>query len=134
MSEAIRTISVIDDEPTVCRAIGRLLRSAGLRCRTFGSVDNFLASTEALDTTCVIADLRLPGRPAIELPAALADRPRRIPVILLTAQDTPETREAAHRAGVAAFFRKPVDDQALLDAIEWVVGPVGRDDFVSKPS
>jgi CheY-like chemotaxis protein len=42
-------------------------------------------------------------------------------VIFLTAYDTDTNRQAAHRAGAAAFFRKPVDGEALVDAITWAV-------------
>ena len=64
----------------------------------------------------------MPGGNALELPELLARSGRKLPVIYTTAHDTDEMREMAQRAGAAAFFRKPVDDQALLDAITWAVG------------
>jgi FixJ family two-component response regulator len=63
----------------------------------------------------------MPGVSGLELPALLASAGRRLPVILVTAHDTEETRDIAQRAGAAAYFRKPVDDQALLDAIAWTL-------------
>ena len=61
------------------------------------------------ENACVISDVWMPGTSGLELPALLA----RLPVIFITAHDTPETREMAQRVGAAACFRKPVDDQAL---------------------
>ena len=60
--------------------------------------------------------------PSNGLPQALAERGERIPVILISASDADDTRASARRNGAAAFLRKPVDDQALVDAIEWVLG------------
>ncbi|RYD70614.1 MAG: response regulator [Verrucomicrobiaceae bacterium] len=68
---------------------------------------------------CVISDVRMPGASGLELPRMLAQAGRDLPVILVTAHDTPDTRYRAKDVGAAAYFRKPVDDQALLDAIAW---------------
>ena len=84
------------------------------------SVDEFLTLNLIAKRCCVVADVRLPGTASLGLPALLAARGRRIPVIFLTAQDTPQTRAEAKVHGGAAFFRKPVDDQALLDTIAWL--------------
>jgi len=116
-----RTVYLIDDDPSVRAALNRLLRVCGLDVQAFESVDAFLAKLPTATNSCVVADIRLPGTDGLELPALLADRDLEIPVIFLTAQDTEETRGAARRAGAAGYFRKPVDDQALLDAIEWAL-------------
>ena len=72
------------------------------------------------DDACIISDVRMPGVSGLELPRLLAQAGRHLPVILVTAHDTVETRNRAQEVGAAAYFRKPVDDQALLDAIAWV--------------
>jgi len=71
--------------------------------------------------SCLIADIKMPGTDGLELQRMLTNRKIKIPVIFLTAFDTEETREHTKRAGAAGYFRKPVDDQALLDAIFWAV-------------
>ena len=71
--------------------------------------------------SCVIADVQMPGGNGLQLPQHLRQNGLSLPVILLTAQDTAEMRTLAKREGISAFFRKPVDDQALIDAIEWAV-------------
>lgn len=114
-------VYIVDDEPSVGMAYARLMRSANITPRTFASVEDFIRSDFTDENACVISDVRMPGISGLELPELLARAGHRVPVILTTAHDTPETREIAHRAGAAAFFRKPVDDQALLDAIAWAV-------------
>jgi len=116
------TVYLIDDEECVRRSMGRLFRSAGLECRPYPSVDEFLAADCSTERACVVSDIRMSGRSALDLPTQLAQADRAIPVVFITAYDTPDNREAARRAGAAGYFRKPVDDQALLDTIEWVLG------------
>jgi FixJ family two-component response regulator len=70
---------------------------------------------------CIISDVRMPGISGLELPELLARAGRHLPVIFVTAHDTEQTRAIAQRAGAAAYFSKPVDDQALLDAIAWAL-------------
>jgi FixJ family two-component response regulator len=93
---------------------------------TFASVDEFMRADLPDANACVVSDVRMPGTSGLELPALLAKADRHVPVILVTAHDTPETRDTAQRVGAAAYFRKPVDDQALLDAIEWAISRSAR--------
>ena len=67
-------------------------------------------------------DIRMPGLTGHDVQARLRMRGTTIPVIALSAQDDDETRERARALGAVTFFRKPVDDQALLDAIKWLLG------------
>jgi FixJ family two-component response regulator len=115
-------VYLIDDEECVRRSMGRLFRSAGMQCRCFSSVDEFLQANCPCEGACVVSDIRMTGRSALGLPAHLRQVDQSIPVVFITAYDTPENRDAALRAGAAGYFCKPVDDQALLDAIEWAVG------------
>lgn len=116
------TIYVVDDDASVRRSLERLMRSCGYRTVGFASVDTFLAEPQLVRPACIIADVTLRGGSGTALPQALADRDERIPVILISASDADETRALARRVGAAAFLRKPVDDQALVDSIEWVLG------------
>ena len=68
---------------------------------------------------CVIADVGIPGSGGLDVPAALHRIGCDLPVIIVTAQDGDTARAEAKRVGAAALFHKPVDDQALLDEIEW---------------
>lgn len=115
-------VYIVDDESSVCTALARLVRSAKMRPRTFQSVEEFMGSDFEEKNACVVCDVRLPATSGLEVPALLARAGYRLPVIFVTAHDTPEMREQARRYGAAGYFRKPVDDQALLDAIVWAVG------------
>jgi FixJ family two-component response regulator len=122
MSNARIQIYIVDDEPSICTAYARLVRSAGMQPRTFASVEDFMRSDFVDADACVVSDVQFPGKSGLELPALLDQAGHRLPVIFVTAHDTPETRDLAQRAGAVAYFRKPVDDQALLDAISWAIG------------
>src|SRR5688572_1450653 len=113
-SPAIR-VYIVDDEPSVCTAYARLMRSARMQPLTFASVEDFLRSDIQDDNACIICDVHFPGKSGLELPTQLDRAGRSLPVIFVTAHDTPETRELAQKLGAAAYFTKPVDDQALLD-------------------
>jgi FixJ family two-component response regulator len=121
MSGSEIKIYIIDDEPSVCSAFARLVRAAKMQPRTFASVEDFLGSEFSDENACVISDVRMPGTSGLELPGLLTRAGYHLPVIFITAHDTQETRDIAQRAGATAYFRKPVDEQALLDAIAWAL-------------
>jgi FixJ family two-component response regulator len=125
-----RTIQlyIVDDEPCVRTAYARLARSAKMEAQTFASVEEFMRVPVSDENACVICDVQLPGTSGLELPQMLARAGRRLPVIFVTAHDSDETRTTVQSIGGAAYFRKPADDQALLDAIEVALGyPTGHD-------
>ena len=95
------------------------MTSAGLLSKGYASVEDFLAETSLEAAGCVVADMTLIGMSGLELQHLLNAAHSSLPVILLTAHDTEEMRASAHEAGAAGYFRKPVDTQALLDAIQW---------------
>jgi len=115
-------VYIVDDEPSVCTAYARLVRSAKMEPRTFGSVEDLMQAEFTDENACVVSDVQFPGKSGLELPEMLGRAGHRLPVIFVTAHDTEETRERAQRAGAAAYFCKPVDDHALLDAITWAIG------------
>ena len=114
-------VYILDDDPAIRQALARLMRSAGLTVHTFANVAEMLEKPRFDDRVCIVADIRLPDISGLELPRLLAQQGRTRSVIFITAYDTDDTRKAAHNAGAAAFFRKPVDGEALLDAITWAM-------------
>ncbi len=110
-------VYVIDDEPSVQRAMLRLMRSVGLNASAFSSVDEFLAVDISADNTCVVADVHMSGIDPLDLPSLLENKGVSPPVIFITGFDTPETRSRVRKAGAAGYFRKPIDSQALIDLI-----------------
>jgi FixJ family two-component response regulator len=121
------TVYIVDDEPSIRQALSRLLHSVGMRGKVFETVSELVNTERFTDRACIVADIRLPEISGLELPALLARQGRRLPVIFVTAYDTDENRAAARLTGAAAFFRKPVDGQALLDAITWAVEAAGAE-------
>lgn len=115
------TVYVVDDDPSVRGALARLLRSAGLETREFGSGDELLDAGVDAYRACVVAESVMPSGAGIALPRRLAETGRAIPVILLSAEANGKGRAAARSAGAFSFFRKPVDGEALIDAVEWAL-------------
>jgi FixJ family two-component response regulator len=113
-------IAIVDDDPSVRRALGRLIRSAGYAVEAFASAGEFLDAAPVGRTTCLILDLRLEGMTGFELQGRLAADGAHIPIIVITAHDDAATRERAQHAGAAAYLPKPFDPAALLDAIQRV--------------
>jgi len=114
-------VYLVDDDAPVRRALSRLLRSAGLETREFSSGDEFMDSGRVSGRGCVVAESIMPYGAGIDLPRRLRESGREIPVILLTAEANGQRRATAKLAGAMLFFRKPVDGQALVDAVEWAL-------------
>ena len=95
------------------------MHAAGFESTPYSSVDEFLASDFEHRRSCVVADVHMQGLDALELPKRLRERGVDIPVIFVTADYSSTTRERIREAGGHGYFKKPVDDQALIDMIHW---------------
>jgi two-component system, LuxR family, response regulator FixJ len=114
-------IAVVDDEEPVRRALRRLLRSARLDVETFSSGTEFLESLKDHQPDCLILDLHMPQISGFTVQEQLSKKGSRVPTVVITGQDTEEARVRSLAAGASSYLRKPVDDQALLDAIDKAV-------------
>ncbi|MES2708023.1 MAG: response regulator [Verrucomicrobiota bacterium] len=110
-------ILVVDDDSSMSQAIERLLAAAGWRARSFASAEELLMSGMAAGATLLIVDLQLPGMTGLELIARLAAGGPVPPVIIITAQDRPGTRELVRKSGAAACLTKPFAGQDLIQAV-----------------
>jgi len=118
MTEAAPIVFVVDDDPSVRRAIKRLIGSEGLQVELFGSAQEFLKSRRPDAPSCLVLDIKLPGISGLDFQRQLAETDIRIPIIFVTAHgDIPMTVRAM-KAGAVEFLTKPFRDQDLLDAIE----------------
>jgi FixJ family two-component response regulator len=88
---------------------------------TFSCAEEFLQSEKPNQNSCIIIDIKMPGLTGFDLQRKLVARGIQIPVIVISASDDAQVREQARELGAVAFFRKPIDDQALLDAISWAI-------------
>src|SRR5262249_4381288 len=111
------TVFVVDDDPSVLRALERLFRGAGWPVRTFASAEEFLRHDLHVARGCLVADVHLGRMSGLELHAPLGRRPRRMPVILTSGVDDVNMEAEAFRLGALAFFRKPFEATALLDCV-----------------
>jgi FixJ family two-component response regulator len=108
----------VDDEEPIRKALSRLIRSAGMDVETFPSGAELLESFSARRPNCIVLDLHMPVVNGFEVQTRMAESGMRVPVIIITGHDSDETRNRALEGMPVAYLRKPVDDQALLDAIE----------------
>jgi FixJ family two-component response regulator len=118
MTEAQPSVVVIDDDPDIREALRSLLRSVGLQCRAFASVPEFLKSGRPEGPTCLVLDVRLPGRSGLDFQRELSAANIDLPIIFITAHADVPMSVQAMKGGALEFLTKPIRDQDLLDAIQ----------------
>ena len=117
MAEPTEIVFIVEDDASVRRAIGALIRLAGLTVQTFPSAQDFLAFSRPDVPSCLVLDVQLPGLSGLDLQEELAKADIQIPIIFLTGHgDIPMTVRAM-KAGAQEFLTKPFDDEDLLEAI-----------------
>ena len=117
MASSAPLISIVDDDLSVRRALGRLVQSAGYTVATFASAREFLDSPTLARAACLVLDISLDGMSGFDLQERLAADHPSLPIIFITALDQAATRERFRRSGVATQLRKPFDEHTLLLAI-----------------
>jgi FixJ family two-component response regulator len=127
------TVYVVDDDDSVLRSLSRLLNTSGFQVQTFSCAETFLKNLSADSQGCVLLDITMPRMSGLQVQVALKERGIKLPVIAISARESHQVRETARELGAQFFLHKPVDDQALLDAIAWVTqraagsaGPTAR--------
>jgi len=118
MIEAKPTVLIVDDDPDVREALESLLRTVGLQSRGLASLPEFLKSELPSGPTCLILDVRLPGRSGLDFQRELAAANVDIPIIFITGHGDIPMSVQAMKGGAIEFLTKPFRDQDLLDAIQ----------------
>ena len=118
MTEPAPIVYVIDDDPSVRRAIKRLVESVGLHVELFGSATEFMNSSHPDVARCLVLDIRLPGISGLDFQRELIKTQHEIPIIFITAHGDIQMSVRAMKAGAVEFLTKPFRDQDLLDAIQ----------------
>ena len=126
MNQRKTTVVVVDDDESFARALARLFRASGFDVQTYPSAEIFLASTPLPQPDCFVLDIQLGGMSGLELQRHLRKLGARAPIIFVTAHDGPAFRDQAQKAGCSAYFSKPVQGEALLDAIRKAADPSGN--------
>src|SRR5215831_3928438 len=117
MSPAASLVAIVDDGESVRKAFSRLLRAAGFDADTYASGAEFLGAVEQRAPQCVVLDLRMPHVSGFDVLRALRQADVPVPAVIITGEDSPDSRAQALAEGARAYLRKPVDDTTLLDAI-----------------
>jgi len=130
MSESVSEVYVLDDDVSVREAVGSLIRSVGLKVRTFASAHEFLAGVRKEQPSCLVLDIQLPDINGFELQRELAKKDIQIPIIFLTGHGDIPMSVRAIKAGALEFLTKPFDDEYLLEAIR---DAIARQSKVGQP-
>jgi FixJ family two-component response regulator len=111
-------IHIVDDDPSVCRALKRLLRSWGMQARSFSSGPEFLSAlSRSPDVDCSVIDVQMPGMTGLQVQEQMQRAGMDLPVIFITAHEEEGVEERAFKSGAAGFLRKPFSDEVLVGLI-----------------
>jgi FixJ family two-component response regulator len=110
-------ISVVDDDQSIRESLPDLLREFGFAAKAFSAGEEFLASDELAQTSCLILDVAMPGMTGLDLQNELAIRQQRIPIIFITAQRDEAIRPRLLKLGAVECLLKPFNEPDLLEAI-----------------
>lgn len=119
------TVFIVDDDSAVREGFARLLRSAGMDARPYADAETFLAEVSNVSEACILLDITMPRMTGLQVQAHLNQRAITVPVISVSALDDEYSRACARDLGSRTFLCKPVDDQAMLDAINAAINTVG---------
>lgn len=117
-TESQPTVVIVDDDQGIREALGALMRSVGLQVELLGSVPEFLMSEHRTRPTCLVLDVRLPGRSGLDFQRELTAANVRIPIIFITGHADIPMSVQAMKGGAMEFLTKPFRDQDLLDAVQ----------------
>ena len=114
-------VYIVDADASVLQALARLVRASGFEVRALATIEELLAQAECASTGCILLDITTASARTARLRDELHERGIDLPLIALSARHDAQTRRWARTIGSQLFLGKPVDDQALLDAIQWVI-------------
>lgn len=121
-------IAIVDDDPSVRRAIVSLLRAMGYRTAAFASANAYLSSPQCATSACLITDMQMPGLSGEDMLRALSDRGINVPAIIVTAQTDAVCQPPASATGHRHVLTKPFDPAALIACVERVLARRGSTD------
>jgi FixJ family two-component response regulator len=117
MTDNQSIVMIVDDDDSIRKAVGRLMKSFGLAVETFASAEEFLGSDRLEKTSCLILDVQMPGMDGLELQERLVASSHTIPIVFITAFNDGRARAQALQAGAVGYLIKPFADQELLNCI-----------------
>ncbi len=117
MTSTASIVCIVDDDSSVCRALGRLLRSHGVSSLAFGSAGELMKDDRRHGASCFLLDVQLPRTSGFELAERLAAEGTKAPVVFITAHLEETTRQRAKALGALALLAKPFEETDLLEAL-----------------
>ncbi|MGH6748041.1 MAG: response regulator transcription factor [Methyloceanibacter sp.] len=125
--QKVLVVSIIDDDESVRAATQCLVRSLGLKTRTFASAEEFLLSPYVTETSCVIADVQMAKMSGLELQSRLRACGNDLPMIFITAFPDERLKLRALEDGAVCFLSKPFHGQVLIDCLSKALTPAGTE-------
>jgi FixJ family two-component response regulator len=111
-------IAVVDDDESVRKSLIRVLTAAGFPAQGFASGETFLESWKLDPPECLLLDVQMPGLTGPEVQDVLHSAGVNFPIIIISSDDSPSTREQCMARGAFAYLRKPLDVEALTQAVK----------------
>ena len=118
MSATERVVHVVDDDDSVRRSVGFMLKTSGHRVCSYSSGADLLKEAKSLEPGCILLDIRMPGMDGLEVQQALKDRGVSLPVIIMTGHGDVPLSVRAMKAGAIDFIEKPFEKETLISAID----------------
>ncbi|HZZ17181.1 MAG TPA: response regulator [Candidatus Sulfotelmatobacter sp.] len=118
MTERLSTVFVLHDDVSIRDPLRTVLRSVGLNVEFLSSPIELLQNGRPETPSCLVLDVRLPGKSGLDLQRDLTEKNISIPIIFLTSHGDIPMAVRAIKAGAIEFLTKPFRDQDLLDAIQ----------------
>ena len=118
MAQAEATVFVIDDDVSVRESLEALIAFTGRSVQTFASAQAFLDYPRGPAPGCLVLDVSLPDLNGLELQERLANDEIELPIVFITGHGDVPMSVRAMKAGAVEFLTKPLDDEALLRAID----------------
>lgn len=121
-------IYLVDDDDSVRRSVGFMLKTSGYQVEPFISGVEFLSRVKHLDPGCILLDIRMPGKDGLQVQAELNERGVVFPVIIMTGHGDIDMAVAAMKAGASDFIEKPFEKSTLLRALQQAGHRLANDD------
>jgi two-component system response regulator FixJ len=118
MSSEERIVHLVDDDASVRRSVGFMLKTSGHQVQTYESGAELLKSSSQLERGCILLDIRMPGMDGLEVQQALQEKGVGLPVIIMTGHGDVGLAVRAMKAGAVDFIEKPFEKMALLSSLE----------------
>ena len=117
-----RMLVVVEDDPSMSKALERILRAGGFSATLFNSAEDALSADEVINADCLVLDIQLPGMSGFDFYRTLLQSGANLPVVFITAHDAPAVRAEAERLRPGSYLPKPFMGRALVDAVRLALG------------